>query len=64
VWRLSLNPSKVNRFDQAKDLIQRSRHGVGGLVYARGAPTTWIVVVTPTFYKNKIFAHIGVHIKL
>jgi hypothetical protein len=38
VWQLLLDPSKVKRFDQAKDPRQRSRQGVGGIVYARGAP--------------------------
>jgi hypothetical protein len=38
MWRLLLDPSKVNRFDQAKDPRQRSRRVVGNIVYARSAP--------------------------
>jgi hypothetical protein len=37
VWRLLLDPSKVNRFDQVEDPRQRSRQGVGGIVYAYAA---------------------------
>jgi hypothetical protein len=38
VWRLLLDRSKVNCFDRAEDPRQCSRRGVGGSVYARGAP--------------------------
>jgi hypothetical protein len=38
VWRLLLDPSNVNRFDHAEDPRQRSRRGVRGIGYARGAP--------------------------
>jgi hypothetical protein len=38
VWRLLLDPSKVNHFDQVEDPRQCSRWGVGGIVYARGTP--------------------------
>jgi hypothetical protein len=39
VWRLLLDPLKVNHFDQVKDPRQCSRRGVGGIVYAPGAPS-------------------------
>jgi hypothetical protein len=39
VWRLLLDPSEVNHFDQAKDPRQCSRRGVRGIVYARGTPS-------------------------
>jgi hypothetical protein len=45
VWQLLLDPSKVNRFDRAEDPRQRSQCGVGGIIYARGAPAIQIVVV-------------------
>jgi hypothetical protein len=38
VWRLLLDPLKVNRFDQAEDPSYCSRRGVAGIVYAHGAP--------------------------
>jgi hypothetical protein len=38
VWLLLLDPSKVNRFDQAEDPRQLSQRGVEGIVYASGAP--------------------------
>jgi hypothetical protein len=37
VWRLLLDPSKVNHFDRAEDPGQHSQRGVGGIVYACGA---------------------------
>jgi hypothetical protein len=38
MWQLSLDPSNVNCFDQVEDPRERSRRGVRGIVYARGAP--------------------------
>jgi hypothetical protein len=45
VWRLLLDPLKVNRFDRVEDPRQRSRQGVRDIVYVHGAPPIWIVVV-------------------
>jgi hypothetical protein len=36
VWRLLLDPLKVNHFDHAKDPRQSGGRGVGGIVFARG----------------------------
>jgi hypothetical protein len=38
MWWLLLDPSKVNRFDQAEDPRQRSQRGVRDIVCARNAP--------------------------
>jgi hypothetical protein len=38
VWRLLLDPSKVNHFDQVEDPRQCSRRGLRGITYARGTP--------------------------
>jgi hypothetical protein len=45
VWRLLLDPLKVNSFDRVEDPRQRSQQGVGSIVYARGTPAIRIVVV-------------------
>jgi hypothetical protein len=45
VWRLLLDPLKVNYFDWAKDPRQHSPQGVSGIVYARGAPAIQIVEI-------------------